>query len=68
MTKTERTYIEKLIEQTNRHIKAVYSGTLYDFMSHDQREGYIQGVSYALEPFAALIDMEVIGVDLNNMQ
>lgn len=68
MTKAERAYLEQIIEGTNRHIKEVYSGTLYGFLSHDQREGYIQGASSALEPFAALIGMEVIGVDLNNMQ
>lgn len=68
MTKTERTYIKQEVEQANRHIKEVYGGTLYNFMNHDQREGYIQGVSSALEPFARLIGMEVIDVDLNNMQ
>lgn len=68
MTKTERAYLEQLVAETNRHIKEVYTGMLYDFMGRDQREGYIQGVSAALEPFAALIGMEVIGVDLNRMQ
>lgn len=68
MTRAENDYIKQLVEQANRHIKEVYSGTLYDFMGHDQREGYIQGVSSALEPFAALIGMKVAGVDLNSMK
>ena len=68
MTKAERDYIKQLVEDANRHIKSVYSGSLYDFLNHDQREGYIQGVSSALEPFAALIGMKVAGVDLNSMK
>ena len=67
MTKTERNYISKLVADANRHIEEVYSGTMYDFMTHDQRVGYIQGVTAGLEPFATLIDMEVVSVDLNNM-
>lgn len=68
MKKEERDYIERLVADANRKIKDVYLGALYEFMNHDQREGYIQGVASAIEPFAELVGLEVAGVDLNRMQ
>lgn len=67
MTKSDLDFIGLLVKGTNRHIEEVYSGTALDFMTHDQRIGYIQGVTAALKPFAILIGMEVVSVDLNNM-
>lgn len=68
MTKSERNYIERLVRETNQRIKEVYDGTICNFMNHDQREGFIQGLSSALEPFATLVDLEVIEVNLNNIE
>jgi hypothetical protein len=67
MTKSEKEYIKKLVQDNNNLIQEVYDKTRLGFMSKDQREGFIQGVSAALECFANFVNMEVVGVDLNHI-
>ena len=67
MTKSEKTYIQKLVTDNNNLIKEVYNKTMYDFMSKEQREGFIQGLTAGTECFAALVNIEVESVDLNHM-
>lgn len=67
MTKKEREYITRLVNDNNNLIKDVYSGTRLEFMSKAQKEGFIQGISACLECFADMVNMQVAQVDLNNL-
>lgn len=67
MTKSEKAYFKKLVTDNNNLIERVYNKTQYDFMSKEQREGFIQGLTAATECFAAFVNMEVASIDLNRM-
>lgn len=67
MTKSEKAYFKKLVTDNNNLIERVYNKTQYDFMSKEQREGFIQGITAATECFAEFVGMKVISVDVNNM-
>jgi hypothetical protein len=67
MTKSEKEYFEKLVTDNNRLIERVYNKEQFNFMSKEQREGFIQGVTAGIECFAEYLGMEVKSVNLNTM-
>jgi len=67
MNKSEKKYLTSLINDNNRLIQNVYDKKQLAFMTTEQREAFILGVSVASECFAMFLNMKVISVDINNI-
>lgn len=69
MTKKENAYLRFIVEHINREIREVYNGTSLEdhFESENEKAAFIQGLSYAIDPLATFIKMEVAAVDLNRL-
>ena len=70
MTKKERAYFEKLVQDGNFMITQVYNKGPFctAFGTKEQREYFIMGIAHAIEPYARYLGLEVVGVDLNHMK
>lgn len=64
MTKEEKTYLLKIIKDTNRTIEKIKQGKYQpDFLTKTEREKFLQGINEVLEPLAYFLEQEPESID-----
>lgn len=64
MTKEEKTYLLKIIKDTNRTIEKIKQGKYQpDFLTKAEREKFLQGINEVLEPLAYFLGQEPESID-----